>query len=153
MARTHLVPLNGSPLSFAALRYVLEVHPDDSIVALHVIDPTEPGYSTTTEVDVTEEPLHGSPEWYERAHGEEAQVFEEAESMAAEYGVTIKTDQTIGDPADAIVRYTEEQEIDHIVMGSHGRESTSRLLLGSVAELVVRRAPVPVTVYRDEERY
>jgi len=35
-------------------------------------------------------------------------------------------------------------------MGSHGRTGATRLLLGSVAELVVRRSPVPVTVVRDE---
>jgi len=45
-----------------------------------------------------------------------------------------------------IVDYAEDHEIDQIVMGSHGRTGATRLLLGSVAELVVRR----VTVVRDE---
>ncbi len=149
MGRKFLVPVNGSPLSFAALRYVLDEHPDASILAIHVIDPTEPGYSTATDVDITAEPLHGSTDWYERAYAEEATVFDEVEAIAAESSISIETDRSVGDPADMIVRYAEENDIDHIIMGSHGRESTSRLLLGTVAELVVRRASVPVTIYRE----
>ena len=49
-----------------------------------------------------------------------------------------------GDPADAIVRIAEAEHIDLIVMGTHGRKGLSRLLMGSVAESVVREAPCPV---------
>ena len=47
-----------------------------------------------------------------------------------------------------IVEYVETHDVDHVVIGSHGRKGLSRVLLGSVAELVVRRSPVPVTVVR-----
>ena len=49
-----------------------------------------------------------------------------------------------GDPADAIIRLAESEHIDLIVMGTHGRRGLSRLLMGSVAESVVRVAPCPV---------
>ena len=49
-----------------------------------------------------------------------------------------------GDPADAIVRIAETEHIDLIVMGTHGRRGISRLLMGSVAESVVRARPCPV---------
>ncbi len=49
-----------------------------------------------------------------------------------------------GDPADAIIRLAETDNIDLIVMGTHGRRGLSRLLMGSVAEAVVRAAPCPV---------
>ena len=49
-----------------------------------------------------------------------------------------------GDPADAIVRIAETEHVDLIVMGTHGRRGISRLLMGSVAESVVRAAPCPV---------
>ena len=42
----------------------------------------------------------------------------------------------------------EELDVDHVVMGSRGRRGVSRILLGSVAEAVVRRSDVPVTVAR-----
>jgi len=49
-----------------------------------------------------------------------------------------------GDPADMILRAAEETHSDVIVMGTQGRTALSRLLLGSVAEAVIRRAPCPV---------
>jgi len=50
----------------------------------------------------------------------------------------------IGDPAEAIVQLAEADHVDLIVMGTHGRTGLTRLLMGSVAEAVVRRAPCPV---------
>jgi nucleotide-binding universal stress UspA family protein len=50
----------------------------------------------------------------------------------------------IGHPAEEILRYAEETGADLIVVGTHGREFIGRLLLGSVAEAMLRRAPCPV---------
>ena len=50
----------------------------------------------------------------------------------------------IGSPATAIVRLAESENFDLIVMPTHGRTGLSRLLMGSVAEEVVRKAPCPV---------
>lgn len=52
-----------------------------------------------------------------------------------------------GDPAKALVRLANEENVDLIVMGTHGRTGVVRLLMGSVAEAVVRRAPCPVLTY------
>ncbi|MBI2481095.1 MAG: universal stress protein [Planctomycetia bacterium] len=49
-----------------------------------------------------------------------------------------------GDPAHAIVRLATHEEVDMIVIGTHGRTGLTRLLMGSVAESVVRRATCPV---------
>ena len=54
----------------------------------------------------------------------------------------------LGDPFAIICRVAEEIPADLIVMGSHGRTGLSHLLLGSVAERVVRHAPCPVLVAR-----
>jgi nucleotide-binding universal stress UspA family protein len=53
---------------------------------------------------------------------------------------------TGGDPAEEILRYATRQPIDLIVVGTHGRTGMSRVLLGSVAERVVRGARCPVLV-------
>jgi nucleotide-binding universal stress UspA family protein len=50
-----------------------------------------------------------------------------------------------------IVRYAREQNIDLIVMGTHGRGPIAHMLLGSVAEKVVRKAPCPVLTVRHPE--
>jgi len=55
----------------------------------------------------------------------------------------------MGDPAGEIVRIAEDEKADMIVLGTHGRTGVTRLLMGSVAEVVVRRAPCPVLVYRE----
>lgn len=54
-------------------------------------------------------------------------------------------------PADTIVQYATEHGIDLIVMGTHGRKALAHLLMGSVAERVVRTAPCPVLTVRHPE--
>ena len=56
---------------------------------------------------------------------------------------------TMGDPAGEIVRIARDEQAEMIVLGTHGRTGMSRLLMGSVAETLVRRAPCPVLVYRE----
>ena len=53
-----------------------------------------------------------------------------------------------GAPADAIVALAKEEGVDLIVMSSHGRTGLGRLLLGSVAEVVTRRAECPVLIVK-----
>ena len=55
-------------------------------------------------------------------------------------------------PAVAIAHYAKESEADLIVMGTHGRNGVTHLLMGSVAERVVRIAPCPVLTVRHPER-
>ena len=57
-----------------------------------------------------------------------------------------------GDPTAIIPRFAEEEGVDLIVMGTHGRSGLVRLLMGSVAEAVVRRAPCPVLTCRQPSR-
>ncbi len=53
-----------------------------------------------------------------------------------------------GDPASAITRLAEEEKVDMIILGTHGRTGLARLLMGSVAEAIVRRASCPVLTYK-----
>ncbi len=55
-----------------------------------------------------------------------------------------------GDPADEIVRVANEMGADLIMMGTHGRRGLTRVLMGSVAELVVRHASCPVMTLKDK---
>jgi nucleotide-binding universal stress UspA family protein len=56
-----------------------------------------------------------------------------------------------GSPVEAIVDYSREQAIDLIVIATHGRTGLSHVLLGSVAERIVREAPCPVLTIRHRE--
>ena len=53
-----------------------------------------------------------------------------------------------GDPATEIMRVAAEECVDMIVMSTHGRTGLPRVLMGSVAEAVVRRAPCPVVTFK-----
>jgi len=53
-----------------------------------------------------------------------------------------------GEPAQALIEFMEDHPIDLVVMGSHGRTGLDRLVMGSVAEQVVRKAPCPVLIVK-----
>ncbi|QSG04032.1 universal stress protein [Natranaeroarchaeum sulfidigenes] len=142
MGKTVLVAIDGSPQSEEALDHAITEFPDAELVGLTVIDPAEAGYAV--EGAVAEFPQG----WYDTAEDEAQTVLDEAVDRAAGAGVELRTATEIGRPANTIVRFSDEHDIDHIVMGSHGRTGMSRILLGSVAETVMRRSTVPVTVVR-----
>lgn len=136
-----VVPYDGSEQSRKALDHTLEQYEDATITLLHVLDFVEAGYDAPPEAAL---PGYWS-EWYEEAEDRAQELLEEAE---AEAGRELETETVVGRPARAIIEYVEENEVDAVVMGSHGREGISRVLLGSVAETILRRSPVPVTIVR-----
>lgn len=58
--------------------------------------------------------------------------------------VPAKTQVAVGKPAEEILQVAEDEGVDLIVMGTHGRTGLRHILLGSVAETMVRTAPCPV---------
>jgi nucleotide-binding universal stress UspA family protein len=62
----------------------------------------------------------------------------------------LTTSTAIGTPVDRILDYINDSHIDLVVMGTHGRGPVGHLLLGSVAERMVRRSPVPVLTVKGE---
>ncbi len=137
-----LVPFDNSEPAREALEYAFELFSDAEITVLTVVD--------LSDVHHTPEAL-GELFTEEEAEGVRAEVkdqLEAAEEFSEEHGITIQTATRVGAPSKVIVEYAQTEDVDHIVMGSHGRSGVTRILLGSVAEVVVRRSPVPVTVVR-----
>jgi nucleotide-binding universal stress UspA family protein len=66
-------------------------------------------------------------------------------------GVSIVCDVEAGTPQDVILEYLQAHAFDLVVMGTHGHRGLMHLLMGSVAEGVVRAAPCPVMTIRDPE--
>jgi len=143
MTKTILVPIDGSPQSERALEHALSEFPDAEVTVLNVIDPAAAAYDSPMAAGPV-----GVEEWYENAEEAAEEIFETAREMAEEYGKDIDTATEVGQPARTITDYAEDEAFDQIVIGSHGRSGVTRILLGSVAETVVRRAPCPVTVVR-----
>ena len=142
MGDTVLVAFDGSPLSRRALAYALRKCPDDDLVVLHVVDPVYAVYAAELRGPVD------AGAWASGVQGESDRLLAEAESIAADHVGDMTTATATGKPERRILDAVDDYDVDHVVMGSHGRTGVSRLVMGSTAEAVMRHAPVPVTVVR-----
>jgi nucleotide-binding universal stress UspA family protein len=131
-----LLPTDGSAGVERAIDHAAKlarVH-EAGIQALYVVDATSfTGLPMETSWEGVRDVLE--------SEGETA--LEQVERLAPD-DVTVETATVEGTPSTEIVRYTREQPVDTVVMGTHGRGGIDRLLLGSVAERVVRKSAVPV---------
>lgn len=143
MVETILVPVDDSEMSCNALDYAISECDGAEIIALHVLDRKE----IHTPIGI-EAPTVDREDIVETYRQKARVVLEDAEETADEHDVEIETEMVEGDVTKSILSYAAENDVDHIVIGSHGRTGAGRILLGSVAESVTRRSPVPVTVVR-----
>lgn len=139
MTQTILVPHDGSEEADEALRYAMKQFPDDDLVLFHVVEPFADHVAAATEDD--------PGDWEAEADELANEVFDRIRSRVGD-AAPFRTEWSYGRPKHEIVHFAEENDVDQIVIGSHGRDGVSRILLGSIAEVVCRRAPVPVTVVR-----
>lgn len=139
-----LIPVDGSDPAWEALEYAADHHDGDHLTVLHVVDPVDNMYGI--------EGGYYDQDLFDQAIERGEEICDQARSRLGKAGIAdsteLKTAVETGRPAQTIIEYATENDVDQIVMGSHGRSGVSRLLLGSVAETVVRRASVPVTVVR-----
>ncbi|OYR42624.1 universal stress protein UspA [Halorubrum sp. Ib24] len=134
-----LVPTDGSPASDAAIEHAIDLAEqyDATLHALYVVDGA--AYATLEAgAEIVVDALE--------SEGEEAtqRVADAAESA----GVSCEAVVTTGTAYRSIRNYVDENDIDMIVMGTHGRKGLDRYLLGSVTERVVRTSDVPVLTVR-----
>lgn len=148
MSTSVLVPVDGSPLSMRALRHACRAFPDAELTAYHVVDLFDPDAPAVVGGGAAFEPMPGTDEWYGSVRDATEDLFERVETVAGDYDRSIATESDIGDPKRLVVDYATEEDVDHVVVGAHGRSAASRSIYGTVAETLVRRAPVPVTVVR-----
>lgn len=82
------------------------------------------------------------------------QILEQARARAADSGVTVETllfDSVLPRVPETVIEQAKAWKADLIVIGTHGRRGVGRILLGSDAEQIVRKAPVPVLLVRAPE--
>jgi nucleotide-binding universal stress UspA family protein len=136
-----LFPTDYSHYNDAALEYALTLAVESG-ATLHIVHVHDVRDLST----VAGEPssLYASA-WQEGL--EEARKLLE-KIVPARDGVDCKHHCVIGTPEEEIVSFASENECELIVMASHGRTGLSRLLMGSVAEGVMRNAPCPVLIVK-----
>ncbi|HMB50813.1 MAG TPA: universal stress protein [Natronoarchaeum rubrum] len=136
-----LVPTDGSEHASRAMERAVDLarRHDATLHVLSVVDVMAVG------VDVRADLMIDQLE--ERAH----EAVEDAGAEAGEAGVDVVTDTIVGSIPREIRSYAEDEEIDLLAMGTHGRRGVDRVLLGSVTERVLRTAPAPVLTVRGRD--
>ncbi|WP_222918355.1 universal stress protein [Natrinema sp. SYSU A 869] len=81
---------------------------------------------------------------------EAASAAEHAKEAAEREGVDVTTDIRHGVPQEQIVDFAETNPVDMIIVGTAGRSGLDHLISGSVAEEIVRNAPIPVLTVREQ---
>jgi nucleotide-binding universal stress UspA family protein len=136
-----LVPTDGSEEVEQAISYAIDlaVEQDATIHAVYVINTSTYG---TLPMETSWE---GITDMF-KDEGERA--IDRVEELAAAKGVPVTGVLLEGTPSREIARYADQEDCDLVVVGTHGRGGIDRLLLGSVAERVVRTSPAPVLTVR-----
>jgi nucleotide-binding universal stress UspA family protein len=140
-----LVPIDTSEVAERAIPWAKAVAGDTAeVVLVEVVPVASAVRSIGGQVVATAETIQAG---YQQMA--ETQLAAAIEKWFPE-GAKVSTVVAAGDPGDQILAVAEEQDIDLIVMSSHGRGAIGRFVSGSVADRVVRHAPVPVMIIGPE---
>ncbi len=134
-----LFPTDGSQGASVVFDHVLDIaaEHDATVHVLHVADPTRVFQRKGSVIDAIEQ--------------EGETLVRDTAARAGQRGVETVTDVRTGDPYSTIVDYAASQDLDLVVMPTHGRRGLERFLLGSTTERVLRRSDVPVLTIRPED--
>lgn len=138
-----LVPTDGSDVATAAVDAAVSLA-DTFGASLHVVHVLDPDGMRLVGDSAPSEDI--------QRHGR--QVTDAGAKTAENAGIEATTAVLEGSGAvhRTILDYAENEDVDCIVMGTHGRTGLGRLVLGSITELLLRQSPVPVfTVHEDTE--
>ena len=141
-----MAPLDGSELAECVLPHVESIATGCSVTTVTLVTVVPPLHmygGAETRI---------SPE--ERKHLEEDSIevatayLEEKAQLLRDKGVLVEVKALLGNVLDELVEYTENNGVDLIIIATHGRSGVSRLFLGSIADRLLRQAPVPVLMVR-----
>jgi nucleotide-binding universal stress UspA family protein len=149
MYKRILVPVDGSHTATLGLKEAIKLAKDQraQIRIIHVVD----------ELAAVSPALFGSvyDRIIEQLRSTGASILKTAQALASEAGVTAVDTQLVeamGGPAgEQVVRTAREWPADLIVCGTHGRRGLRRIVMGSDAEYILRRSPVPILFVRSGE--
>jgi nucleotide-binding universal stress UspA family protein len=144
-----LVPLDGSKLAECILPYVEALAKGQDVKEVILL-------RVCQKPDISADYPESMPESWEQhvdkiVKGAQQQCslyLGDVEKPLRDLGVKIKKESCLGNAADEIVKCAEKNNVDLIVMASHGRSGVSRWTFGSVAEKVFRGTCVPVLMIR-----
>ena len=136
-----LVPLDGSEVAESILPYVEDLastHKAKIVLLRVALAHTLPGQD---EIKAEVEAVREAEEY-----------LKGVEERLRKKGLDVESHVRYGKGAEEIVDFCQEPDIDAVAMFTHGRTGVGRWLMGSVAEKVVRHCPLPVVLFRPEEK-
>ncbi len=137
-----LVPTDDSEVSRTAIEHAVYLA-EKCDATLHGLFVTDSG---------TVEKIAGRyPRSVDDLEGIGQEALEYVESVATDHDVSVMTELVGGAAHEQITNFAQDNDIDVIVMGTHGRQGVDRYLLGSVTERVIRTADIPVLAVRGDK--
>ncbi len=139
-----LVPTDGSAAAKSAINHAVDIAAtrEATVHALYVIPTDELRFRPKS--DETKRLEAGNFENHPDAHTRGKNATHDVVAAATEANVEATEVIVAGTPHTEIVEYARRNDIDLIVMGTHGHSGVGRLLLGSTTERVIRKTSVPV---------
>jgi nucleotide-binding universal stress UspA family protein len=146
MFKKILCPLDFSEFSNEIVNYAVNIAGKygSELHLLHVIPNLN--YYTPYESFLTPENLVALESSIEK------EVGKDFEKIIKKIDTPVKTITKSGAPFVEIIEYVKTESIDLVVMGTHGRSGIEHILIGSVAEKVVRKSPCPVLTIRPKNK-
>ncbi|HNP73249.1 MAG TPA: universal stress protein [Kouleothrix sp.] len=163
--RTMIVPIDGSDFSRRIVPQVSRLYSprDYAIILLRVAEPAasiigapprmmslswmRPMFDSAWDIEYTQHPIYADQiEQSERSLFEQ-ELLEDRHLLEAA-GFEVAVEVRFGIPAEEIAAAAEQHRADAIAMATHGRSGLRQLLMGSVAERVLRRVDIPVLMLR-----
>lgn len=97
-----------------------------------------------TELDVPHPSIYSFHQDIQKGAEKKMKEFCDSNFMEKSYSSHI----LVGDPATEVVNFIEENGIDLVIMGTHGRQGLNRIVFGSMAEKIARHSPVPILIIK-----
>ena len=154
MYKKIMVPLDGSKLAECVLPHVdgfVTGCQVETIIFVRVIEPTPTRYSavgSTVNPQNHETVLKNVERIEEESRSSAERYLKEVISRVKQDGIKYKVDVLVGKVADRLVDYVDANEIDLVLIATHGRSGISRWVRGSIADKVLRSSRAPVLMVR-----
>jgi len=140
MYKKILVPLDGSELSESVLDHVVtiaKICQVPEVILLRVREPLDDMVKAALDPEIAKE-------LDQAYHDEFANYLKGIARKLEKKGIAIKKEVLAGNPAKEILKYSKDNNIDLIIMSTHGRSGVPSIVFGSVANKIIRQTEVPV---------
>ena len=157
MYRKIMVPLDGSELAECVLPHVeafIKGFNISDVLLVRVLEPVKPDVRVYDNIFNEEFIRQAQKIWSDveqQGKTEARNYLTKVSEGLRQKGTTVNAEVLIGDVAKKLADYTESNDIDLIIMATHGHSGIKRWIMGSVAERLLRSADMPVFMVRADE--